>query len=196
MGLLIKFVKWVVGQTANYWFRLLMGAVALAIGVSAVSARDWIERMFMLSLWPVAVPRYLFWPWLFLTFAGLILFLFGLLRGQPATAQKNYGSDVVEDFLWRWDVSANRSNATPYGTVFNLKRFCPRCGSVRFKFDLQALAPTQALVTCDNANCQRATPVTDLNRQEERVKVEVERRAVTNEWKGDRRRIRRAAKVT
>lgn len=193
MGLLAQLLKWVAGKAATYWLQSLMGAVAAALGITALTEKAWVTRMYMLSLWPVAVPRYVFWPWLFLTVAGIWLVIRAFFRRPPVTAQNFYASDIVEDFMWRWDVSSNPSNASPYGKVFNLKRYCRRCQSVSFTIDFQG--PTQALVTCDNANCRLATSVTDVNRQEDRVKLEVERRAATGEWKGDMRRIQRAAKA-
>jgi hypothetical protein len=190
---LITFIKWVIGKAVDNWIGILAGAFLGAVGITSVVATAWIKHLIELSMCAVAVPRYVFGPWLILTVVGVGFYLWAFFRGPPATAQNFYARDIVEGFQWRWDVAANPSNASPYGKVFNLTRYCCRCQSVSFKIDFQG--PTQALVTCDNANCRLVTSVTDFNRQEDRVKLEVERRAATNEWKGDKRRIRRAAKA-
>lgn len=193
MGLLIKFVKWVVGQTANYWFRLLMGAVALALGVTALSARDWVGRMLMLSQWPVEVPRYLFWPWLVLSFGILVFLAWAVLRRAPKTAQNSYRGDILEGFLWRWDVMANGSNASSYGMVYHLTKYCRKCRSVNFEVNLHAAGGNPTLATCEK--CHLAIPVCNATWLQRRVQTEIERMAHTEEWRGAEKRIKRATKA-
>jgi hypothetical protein len=189
----MKLLKWVLGQIATYWVGVLLAAVAGAVGVTALVAKEWIERMYMLSLWPVAVPRWVFWPWLVLTVAGICFLMWAFFRGPPATAQNHYAADIVEDWLWRWDVASNPSNARLYGVIFNLTRYCPKCHSDQF-FRENGQEPMQSIVVCANPKCQRAVPVIDLQGQTQRVTREVTRRASTSEWKEDRKRIRQAAK--
>jgi hypothetical protein len=183
------------GITAGrHWLGILLAAVAAALGVTALVAKEWVERMYMLSQWPVDVPRWVFWPWLILTVAGIGVLVRACLSGPPLIAQTHYAADVVEDWLWRWDVTGNPSNARLYGTVFNLTRYCPKCHSDNFSREKgQELG--QSIVVCANPKCQHREPVMTLNEQTQRVTAEVTRRAATNEWKGDRRRIRRAAKA-
>lgn len=192
----MKLLKWVLGQVATYWIGVLLAAVAAALGVTALVAKEWVERMFMCSLWPVEVPRYVFWPWSALTVSGICFITWAFFRGPPVTAQNFYRSDIVEGFLWRWDVTGHQSNASPYGMVYNLTRYCRKCQSVRFKVDFLAVGPAQALITCENPKCQLSMPVTDLYHLENQVKAEITRMAATNEWKGNRKRIRRADRAT
>src|ERR1700730_3580346 len=100
MGLLIKLLKWVIGKVAAYWIGFLMTAVAAALGITAVVARAWVKHLFEISLYALAVPRYVFWPWLVLTGGGVTLFLWAFFKRPPLTAQNSYRSDIAEGFLW------------------------------------------------------------------------------------------------
>jgi len=192
MGFLIRLLKWIIGKVADYWIEILI-TVGVASGLITV-AGEGIKYLFKASLCLVTVPRYVFWPWLSMTIAGVLLFLWALLKRPSLTAQNSYRSDSDEGFLWRWDVSANPSNSTPYGRVHNLTRYCPECQSVRADVVPNILDPTQTLVTCQK--CKRATSVTDLFHLEMRVKMEIERRAATKEWRSAKKRIRRSQKTS
>lgn len=193
MGVLIELVRWVVVKTVENWIGVLAVALLGAVGVTSVSARDWVERMFMLSQWPVAVPRYVFWPWLVLSLAVLCFLALVLLRRPRATAQNSYRRDILEGFLWRWDVTANQTNASSYGMVYNLKQYCRRCRSVSFEVNLHAAGGNPALFTCEK--CRLAIPVSDVPRLQRRVQTEIERMAHTEEWSGAEKRIKRATKA-
>lgn len=57
---LMKLLKWALGQVAAYWISVLLAAVAAALGITALIAKQWVAGMFMLSSLPVEVPRYIF----------------------------------------------------------------------------------------------------------------------------------------
>jgi len=170
-----------------------MAAVATTLGVTATIATAWVKHLVELTLCPVAVPRYVFWPWLFLTAAVIFLALRAIITAPPKTALNFYRRDIVDGFLWRWDVTARQMNGTPYGMVHDLTRYCRNCQSTRITADLHGQGMSEMRITC--LKCHLETIVSDFRALDALVKEEIERRAVTEEWRGAEKRIKRAKKA-
>lgn len=153
-------------------------AVVLALGrkiVSFLSGNEVIQAIAALLKKEVYLPVY----WLLALFiAGFVLaFILFKLAVLSSKKLEYYTKDVVGELIWEWDT---------YNFATSLMALCPKC-EAELKFQG---SDNHTIYACFRCNFNKRF---EFNHQniEDTVRIEIEKRERTGEWKESEKRIKK-----
>lgn len=163
-------------------------AVAHYAGVTVESVLQWLRTVGKFWAADVTLARWLFWVWLIVTAATLLLLalrLYFFLTEKPEPVQQPkrktgpphqaYVTDLFFKFRWRWKTAVS-------GEVWDISMFCPECDQQLLRSDFEAYRYDAHRCKCSHcgylADVDGDSPL-DMH---DKVKLAAERKIRTGEW--------------